>query len=249
MAILKFFLYFSNLTLLSSENEVPSYVRLNSLRIALRIMLRSEAMDFSLDPRGILPPSIHSALEHFKGLQLQFIAGHEYAHYYCGHLSDNNIVSIPIKNILWSGDTEAVVPVYNNSQLEELEADLNAIQSLEITESRKIELLDAAIIWFSALELYELASELISPQSSYSYRTHPPASHRAKNLIENIGVDNHFRGDKLVQLQESIAVFSNFIREDIAINMEDYERYGSVYLDVPDTDWRGKELIDRVDYY
>ena len=42
-----------------------------------------------------------------------------------------------------------------------------------------------------------------------------------------------------------------FINEDISENygeVYDDELYGSVYLDLPNTEWRGKELIDRVDY-
>ena len=31
-------------------------------------------------------------------------------------------------------------------------------------------------------------------------------------------------------------------------NFEMYEMYGSLYLAAPNTEWRGRELIDRVDY-
>ena len=33
------------------------------------------------------------------------------------------------------------------------------------------------------------------------------------------------------------------------MDAERYETYGSVYLDKPNTEWRGRELKDRVDYY
>ena len=35
---------------------------------------------------------------------------------------------------------------------------------------------------------------------------------------------------------------------ETSFNFDEYEAYGSAYLDKPNTKWRGKELIDRVDY-
>ena len=34
----------------------------------------------------------------------------------------------------------------------------------------------------------------------------------------------------------------------MSLNFDMYEMYGSVYLDKPNTNWRGRELIDRKDY-
>ena len=34
------------------------------------------------------------------------------------------------------------------------------------------------------------------------------------------------------------------LKEDVALNFESYEAYGSIYLG----QWRGKVLIDRVDF-
>ena len=39
------------------------------------------------------------------------------------------------------------------------------------------------------------------------------------------------------------------LEQDLAENYDTYDFYGSCYLDKPDSEWRGRELVDRVDYY
>jgi len=38
--------------------------------------------------------------------------------------------------------------------------------------------------------------------------------------------------------------YKESLSEDVALNIESYESYGSMYL----AQWRGKVLVDRVDY-
>ena len=45
-----------------------------------------------------------------------------------------------------------------------------------------------------------------------------------------------------------IAPLKDFLQDNISTNIEMYEVFGSVYLSEPNTEWRGRELIDRVDY-
>ena len=40
-----------NLALLTHEEDIPEYVRVNALRIAIRIMLQTETLDFFMDPQ------------------------------------------------------------------------------------------------------------------------------------------------------------------------------------------------------
>ena len=42
--------------------------------------------------------------------------------------------------------------------------------------------------------------------------------------------------------------WEDFVKQDVMENFEAYEMYGSLYLAAPNTEWRGRELIDRVDY-
>ena len=38
------------------------------------------------------------------------------------------------------------------------------------------------------------------------------------------------------------------MKEDVSVNFDLYEMYGSLYLAKPNTEWRGRELIDRIDF-
>lgn len=46
----------------------------------------------------------------------------------------------------------------------------------------------------------------------------------------------------------SARVFKDFIKRDLDENFDQLDFYGSVYLDEPNIKWRGRRLIDRVDY-
>ena len=74
------------------------------------------------------------------------------------------------------------------------------------------------------------------------------AEERLKNILENVEFPHNFDKSKITILKEKTKILKENLLEDMSINIELYEFYGSVYLDQPNTKWRGKELIDRVDY-
>ena len=49
-------------------------------------------------------------------------------------------------------------------------------------------------------------------------------------------------------LPELVSWWEDRVKEDVTQNYDMYEMYGSLYLDEPNTEWRGRALIDRVDY-
>jgi len=55
---LEYFLFFMNMAYLDFGVEVPSHVRVAAQRIAIRTMLKTEALDFDMDARGIIPPEL-----------------------------------------------------------------------------------------------------------------------------------------------------------------------------------------------
>jgi len=61
---------------------------------------------------------------------------------------------------------------------------------------------------------------------------------------------DHFKGvvkfndDNLESLLVWRDEYKRFLKEDVALNFESYEFYGSIYLG----QWRGKVLVDRVDF-
>jgi hypothetical protein len=53
-----FFMKFCNLAILNFREDVPLHIRFNALRIAMRIIMKIEAMDFFLNPRGVMPEEV-----------------------------------------------------------------------------------------------------------------------------------------------------------------------------------------------
>lgn len=246
---LQFFLKFAHLAVLEFGEKVPMRIRINALRIAIRVMLRKEAMDFYMDPRGIVPPRIATAIHAPIPLQMKFIAGHEFAHFALGHLSDSNLIDQPIFHALSSSDNEyKPTKVYNTSQRNEFDADLQAILLPRYSMRQRNELLRAALLWFGCLELYHTVKDVIFPQSSWCHQSHPTPRERYENLLTNVpavGLDSrHWK-----EFPRLIEKLKTFLQEDVSLHFEAYETYGSAYLDEPNTQWRGRELIDRVDYY
>lgn len=247
---LKFFLKFAHLALLDCEVDIPLHVRFNSLRIAIRVMLKTEAMDFFMDPRGIVPKKAASAIHAPIPLQLQFIAGHEFSHFILGHLSDSNLIEQPIFYAISGGEKEyKPTMVYNSSQKNEFEADLQAILLPNYSKHFRGELLHAALLWFGCLELYQSVCDVMFPQSSWAYQSHPTARDRYENLLTNIPTHKSINSRHWHEFPKLVDQMAEFLREDVSLNFDAYERYGSAYLDKPNTEWRGRELIDRVDYY
>ena len=83
------------------------------------------------------------------------------------------------------------------------------------------------------------------------YQTHPAALDRYNNILNNALKTEKFCYKPYEQILEWSEVLKAFILEDISENygdLYDDEAYGSIYLDKPNTEWRGKELVDRVDY-
>lgn len=247
---LRFFLKFMHLALLEFADHVPPHVRMNALRIAIRVMLGSEALDFLMDPRGMVPKSIADAMHAPIQFQLQFIAGHEFAHHILGHLSESNVKSKPIYFAISTKDEDyKPMQVYNRSQKEELDADA---QSILLPKHKTVEgkqLFEATLLWFGCLELYEAASAAICPSIPWDYETHPSATQRFDALLMIAPRSFKIRTKHWREFLARIDYVKKILLEDISRDVEAYETYGSAYLDAPNTEWRGPELIDRVDYY
>jgi hypothetical protein len=246
---LTFFLKFMNLGLMDFGKKVPLYVKVNSMRIAIRVMLQSESLDFFMDPRGILPREIADATISTIPFQMQFIAGHEYAHYVLGHLDDKNLIDKPILKAIFAKDKDyKLEKAYSYSQKNEFEADENSILLCNYNRQEKISVFESALFWYASLDLLEAVKDTISPPVSF-LKTHPPARDRFENLLQKIEMHKGYNYKKWNRLLETVDEYKEFFINDVSLNIDSYEFYGSVYFDKPNTKWRGKELIDRVDYY
>lgn len=242
---LQFFMKFCNLALLDFKGKVPDRVRLNALRIAVRVMMKRESMDFFLDPRGIVPEKIGKKIHYPIKYELQYIAGHEFAHHLCGHFKDDSMCK---KAVLTTEDNKYYKTIYNVSQQQEFEADVASLKRPTYDSIEYCNVLEGALIWFLSLSISELAIEVVSPMGSFSYKSHPSAEDRYQYLLSNVDIPKEFNMNKIKRIEENAKQLKEWIVEDLNLNFDIYDFYGSIYLDKPNTKWRGRELIDRVDY-
>lgn len=239
---LRYFLYYMNLAFLDfGENEVPIDVKAAAIKIAIRTMLQSEALDFDIDPRGDIPKPIDTACKYHTGKQLEFVIGHEYSHHFLGHLDKNNLIEAAMMDALDSQEFKH--KIYSYSQKDEFAADIDAIERPNYSPEQKEDMLNRALFFFVYLDLYQDIKEQISP-SSGGVKSHPDPIDRFYNLRDNFKETVNLNDDNLMTLLACRDEYRKSLKEDVALNIESYEFYGSIYLD----QWRGKVLIDRVDF-
>lgn len=246
---LRYFIEFMNLGLINFGKKVPLKIQINSIRIALRIMLETEALDFLMDPRGIVPNNIQKRIYSSVPFIMQFIAGHEYAHLILGHLDDKKTTKMHmLKAVFKSQNDYKLLDVYSTSQQNELDADVASINLPNYGQQEKMFVFEAALMWYAFLDIYESVEHTIFPP--IRVQSHPTAKDRYFNLLNKVETPSGFNyeyWDK--QLPKAIEQYRNFFIDEVGYNIDFYEMNGSAYLDKPNTKWRGRELIDRVDYY
>lgn len=241
---LRYFLFYMNLCYLDFDHEVPPDVRFSAQLIAIRTMLKSEALDFELDPRGTIPSSLESKINNLVEEQLEFTIGHEYAHYMLKHLDTNNLISRPLFRAFKNEQEEKSYVFYNYLQKQEFEADETAILRPEYTKSKLSQMTYNAILFFIYLDVYQNVSEQIfSPNPNF--KTHPDPLDRMRNIYERVEEKIELDKHKIDELLKITSSHKEKLASDVGYNIEKYETYGSVYLG----QWRGPVLRDRIDYY
>lgn len=246
---LRYFIRFMNLGILNFDREIPMKIRVNSLRIALRVMLKTEALDFYMDPRGIIPPQVETQMNMTIKDQLVFIAGHEFGHFIKGHLNQGDPVKRAVLEMYNGGEEKKYENVFNSSHKMEFESDEYSANILFKNRNSQDRYLKNIILWFCYLELYETFINLIYPPVNHSLSTHPSGIKRAENILSIYG---EVKAKQIVGWDGMLSTLNEmkkFIVSDVNSNLTDLEVYGSFYLDEPNTEWRGRELIDRKDFY
>ncbi|WP_417666949.1 hypothetical protein [Pseudidiomarina sp.] len=239
---LRYFLYFMNLAILDhGDAEVPQAVRSAAIKIAIRTMLQSEALDFELDPRGEIPKQVHDNVQYHTNRQLEFIVGHEFAHYFLGHLNDANLIEDTYLSVREMG--EKPHKFFSYAQQDELDADINAIERPIYTPDMRADLVNRALFFFVYLHIYQGVKDQISPSVGRA-KSHPEPIDRFHHMYNHFKDSVELDEDNLKSLLELGDIYKESLVEDVALNFESYESYGSIYL----AQWRGKVLIDRVDF-
>lgn len=233
---LRHFLYFMNLAFLGFEADIPHGVRTSALTIGLRTMLQTEAMDFELDPRGVIPPDVHQRIAEHTERQLEFVIGHEFGHHALGHIPSAAIARGPSPQ---SQPSTELGEFYTYAHKQEFEADRWSLEVPQRADRNRAACVAAAILFFTYVDVFEQARDQMLPPSGKT-PTHPPPSARRDCILTN-EPQLHLVTQELVELANS---YKESFQEHIATNIESFETYGSVYLDT----WRGPIRIDRVDY-
>lgn len=246
---LEYFFFYMNMAFLDFGVKVPGKVRLAAQRIAIRTMLKTEALDFEMDPRGRIPKKLVEENNRFVARQMSFIIGHEYSHHICGHIDGKMTADQPIFTAM-RGELEGKpYRFYNHREIQEFEADELSLLLPRMSKSRQYQMVYAALLCFAYWDLYQQVADQLFPSPPSSYRTHPQPSERYWNVFEKVGQRVGFPKNEAEELILSVSKWKKHFQEDVAINIENYEMYGSVYLARPNTKWRGRELRDRIDYY
>lgn len=239
---LRYFLYFMNLAILDhGDIEVPQDVRCAAMKIAIRTMLQSEALDFDLDPRGEVPKEVHDSVQYHTDRQLEFVIGHEFAHHFLGHLNDSNLVKGEYLSAQELGEKNH--KFFSPAQQEEFDADICAIERPVYTPDMRADIINRALFFFVYLHIYQGVKEQLMPSVGRA-KTHPDPLDRFHHMY------NHFKDyvkldeDNLKSLLKLSDIYKDSLVEDVALNFDSYEFYGSIYL----AQWRGKVLIDRMDF-
>lgn len=227
-AMLKEFLYYMNLFYMGfMQGRIPNDVTRHSLVLAIRIMLQNEALDFEIDSRGEVPSKIDNELTAYTMGEIFFVIAHEFSHSILDHLDSKNVIEAKDNYVY-----------YNKSQLQEFEADINAIHILNSFMSEE-NAVGHAINFFMAIDLYEQVKEQISPSMGH-IKTHPDSMDRIKRLLEEFPTQE-FKLENLISMNDSI---KNILMDLVSTQYDLFEMYGSVYLG----EWHKINKIDRVDY-
>ena len=248
-ASLFYFIKFSFLALIDSGGRIPAEVCVASLRIAIRTMFEKESLDFDWDPRGIIPDDIEKGITAPYPYIMTFFSFHEYSHFLNGDLDDYHAVQKTISTYFKDGEDSKKLGAYNSNQKQEFAADLGALNYPEFDDDEYNLYYYYALSWFAILAIFEAAENTIFPP--FSKQSHPGAKARYKNILDNAKRPSNFEEMKecyTVDLPGLVSYYEEIIINDVQCNCEGYEFEGSVYLAAPNTEWRGPELIDRVDY-
>lgn len=248
-ASLFYFIKFSFLALIDSEGRIPPEVCVASLRIAIRTMFEKETLDFDCDPRGIIPEDIEKVITAPYPYIMTFLAGHEYSHFLNGDLDDYHAVQKTISTYFKDGEDYKKIGAYNSNQKQEFAADLGALNYPKFDDEEYNLYYYYALSWFAILAIFEAAENTMFPP--FNKQSHPGAKARYNNILNNAKRPSNFEEMKvfyMIDLPRLVSDYEEIIIEDVQYNYEGYEFEGSVYLAAPNTEWRGPELIDRVDY-
>jgi hypothetical protein len=239
---LRHFLYYMNVFQAADLFGLDWADRWSAFMIAMRTMHQTETLDFELDPRGELPPEVHSYCAGVTSHQISFVIGHEYAHVLLGHLDGLEAEYHAMERVGIAPPDEYFSP----SQRQEFEADLHAITRADYPPVIAGAVWKAAMIMFAYLDLYYAVRDYMAPPARA--RSHPSPLQRLWELKKHVPAElqeDMFTDDQLNQLLREMQDFKQLVLTDfLPFNIDQMEMYGSRYL----PSYRKIALYDRFDF-
>lgn len=232
---LRNFYYFMTLAVFGANFEIGMADRLAALCIAYRIMNQFEALDFDLDPRGVLPPRIEARIQALVSDQMQFTFGHEYAHYLCGHTSSVS-ASLP-------GNQDAARTFAYDL---EFEADAQAINLVSQTPHAANRIAHGGMCALIFLDLLYRLKERHGLKPLPISETHPAPIDRIWALQMKLRSKSPMTDEdiehSLAVCSQLISGFSSFLESSTRPDLLTF--YGSIYL----PSYVGKIKMDRLEF-
>lgn len=224
--------------------DTPIKMRFNSLVIAIRTMYQSESLDFDLDPRGEIPPTLESAIHNSIRWQLIFIIGHEYSHYILGHLDEARKSTLDHRIMKMRSGPENEYKYYNPREKQEFEADFGSISIPNYDSNQLKNVVEGAIQFFLFLDIFEAVSDYLC-LDALKIKTHPKPIDRLLAIHKKYGpVVNIYTDTEMTALVEDNFKLKNILAtEFLPCHLDLVEFYGSVYLDSTP-----RSRVDRLDY-
>jgi hypothetical protein len=246
---LRYFLYYMNVFAHHRNFELDFDDGVAALFIAIRTMLKTEALDFDIDPRGELPGLMHNYCTTVTDEQLQFVIGHEYAHLLLGHLGEDTLLS-PVGNVFGAFQAFENTVYYTPRQQQEFDADYGSIMHADYSAKERARMLNGATLFFLYLDLFYSVSDYINP-SIRGVKTHPDPIERIwalrKSVLSNsnIETDDLYSDKDILDWIEYFDVVKEKLRTNILpYHIDDLESYSSIYFRS-----RGEVgKIDRLDF-
>lgn len=237
--VLRYFLYFMNLATLDL-GDVPKDVREHALIIAMRTLLLNEALDFDMDPRGVVPAAIDAQIKQMVKWQMKFIIGHEYAHHILHHDNDERLYMSKTRR--FSDEDVGELVGYLRQHTQEFEADLHSISVVD-SKPTQYSLFVGGTSFLLGLHVFETLANEIDP-SFAEINTHPQTTTRIKKLVEAFNSDPDFNIEGMDTVMEHYDSIGDSVLALYRKDPATFTFYGSIYLG----QWRGPVLIDRKDY-
>jgi hypothetical protein len=230
------FFYFMTVALYGDRFDIDYLDRVQSALIGLRIINGSEALDFDIDSRGDLPDIIDRYIKIRVSYQMEFVFGHEFAHYSLDHLA----IPVDYCNGVETATTKAF------SVECELKADLVAVTAVEKSREDKFKIAIGAYDVMLFLHLAESIGNVGGMRKLLLSETHPAAIDRLSALVSKL---SKIFPPQWRDISASIAAVDQ-LREDIVEVVTKGSRrdlltfYGSLYL----SNYKMKIGIDRIDF-